>query len=97
MRIDDNKEALAMMRRTLGSLEGKIREAYNKGYQDGVKEGVNRTTQKMVDKILEEVEDEPQTDCDLALEWNCSFNACEYYDYENFSCKRPPQTDCAWK
>lgn len=32
MRIDDNAEALAMMRRALGSLEGKIREAYNKGY-----------------------------------------------------------------
>ena len=37
MRIDDNAEALAMMKRALGSLEAKIREAYNKGYQDGVK------------------------------------------------------------
>lgn len=37
MRIDDNKEALAMMNRALGSLEAKIREAYNKGYRDGVK------------------------------------------------------------
>ena len=37
MRIDDNAEVLAMMNRALGSLEAKIREAYNKGYQDGVK------------------------------------------------------------
>ena len=48
MRIDDNAEALAMMKRALGSLEAKIREAYNKGYRDGVKSMV--------------AEDEPQAE-----------------------------------
>lgn len=49
MRIDDNAEALAMMNRALGSLEAKIREAYNKGYRDGVKEGVNQATQEIME------------------------------------------------
>lgn len=60
MRIDDNKEAFAMMNRALGSLEAKIREAYNKGYQDGLKH--------MPDTFVADgiryyrIKDEPQTE-----------------------------------
>lgn len=63
MGIESNKEATAMMERALQSMEGKIREAYNKGYHDGLKEGINQTTQKLVSKLLNEVEaDTPQTE-----------------------------------
>lgn len=64
MGIESNKEAMAMMERALHSMEGKMREAYNKGYHDGLKEGINQTTQKLVSKILDEVADDTeQTDC----------------------------------
>lgn len=57
MNIEDNKEALAMMKRALGSIENRFREAYNKGYTDGLKEGIEQTTKKLVNKILEEAEE----------------------------------------
>ena len=58
MGIESNKEAMAMMERALKSMQGKIREAYNKGYHDGLRDGIEQTTQKLVNKILEEVEKE---------------------------------------
>lgn len=57
MSIDDNKEALQTMRNTIGSMENRMREIYNKGYKDGIKEGINRAMQKIADSILSEVED----------------------------------------
>lgn len=56
--IESNKEAMAMMERALKSMQGKIREAYNKGYHDGLRDGIEQTTQKLVSRILEEVENE---------------------------------------
>lgn len=53
MRIDDNAEALAMMKRALGSLEAKIREAYNKGYQDGVKSMVAEEDEPTWEQVKE--------------------------------------------
>ena len=58
MNIEDNKEALTMMKHALGSIENRFREAYNKGYKDGLKEGIEHTTRKLVSKILEETERE---------------------------------------
>lgn len=60
MGIESNKEAVAMMKNALGSIENRFREAYNKGYKDGIKEGINQAMQKIADSILEEVEAEPQ-------------------------------------
>lgn len=90
MTIDDNKEALAMMRRAIGSIENRFREAYNKGYHDGLKEGINQTTQKLVNKILEEVETEqtePQNGYQI-------FNGTSVYVSR---LEDEPQTDCPWK
>ena len=56
MSIEDNKEAYQMVKNTLGSIENRFREAYNKGYKDGIKEGINQAMQKIADSILEEVE-----------------------------------------
>ena len=58
MSIEDNKEAYQMVKNTLGSIENRFREAYNKGFADGVKEGISRAMQKIADSILSEVEDE---------------------------------------
>lgn len=94
MGIESNKEAMAMMKRTLQSMEGKIREAYNKGYHDGLKEGINQTTQKLVSKLLDEVEaDTPQTDCDTCkhrAEPNVACDRCDKASHSNYE----PQTDC---
>lgn len=57
MRIDDNKEALQTMRNSIGSMENRMREIYNKGYKDGVKEGINQAMMKIADSILSEIED----------------------------------------
>lgn len=72
MRIDDNAEALAMMKRALGSLEAKIREAFNKGYQDGLN--------KMPDTFVADgvryyrIKSEPQ----MTKDWGCS--RCKHKD-----------------
>ena len=57
MRIDDNKEALQTMRNSIGSMENRMREIYNKGYKDGIKEGINQAMMKIADSILSEIED----------------------------------------
>ena len=63
MGIESNKEAYQMVKNTLGSIENRFREAYNKGYKDGLRDGASQVTAKLVSKILEETEaDTPQTD-----------------------------------
>lgn len=62
MGIESNKEAMAMMKNALGSIENRFREAYNKGYKDGLRDGASQVTAKLVGKILEEA-NTPQTDC----------------------------------
>ena len=58
MSIDDNKEALQTMRNTIGSMENRMREIYNKGYREGYKDGVKDAMQKIADNILSEVADD---------------------------------------
>ena len=62
MGIESNKEAVAMMKNALGSIENRFREAYNKGYKDGLRDGASQVTAKIVGKILEEAEAEPTQD-----------------------------------
>lgn len=93
MKLDDNKEAVAMLKNTLGSIENRFREAYNKGYKDGLRDGASQVTAKLVSKILEETEaDTPQTDCE-----NCELDGkadvCKICRVSNYE----PQTDCGWK
>ena len=72
MGIKSNKEAYQMVKNTLGSIENRFREAYNKGYKDGLKDGASQVTAKLVSKILEETEaDTPQTDKDKVVCPNC--------------------------
>ena len=40
MKLDDNPQMVAMLDHTKGSIENKIRQAYNNGYNDGFKAGV---------------------------------------------------------
>ena len=104
MSIDDNKEAVAMMKNTLGSLENRFREAYNKGYKDGLKDGASQVTAKLVAKILEETEQtEPSCDtCKLkdTTEWCKRQEVCRAYQPETEpNCSEKPnncepQTDC---
>lgn len=57
-RFDNNEECVAMLNRLKGSLENRIREAYNKGYKDGLRDGASQVTAKIVSKILEEGADD---------------------------------------
>lgn len=66
MGIESNKEAYQMVKNTLGSIENRFREAYNKGYKDGLRDGASQVTAKLVSKILEETDaDTPQTDAEI--------------------------------
>ena len=85
MGIESNKEAYQTMKNSIGSMENRMREIYNKGYKDGIKEGINRAMQKIADSILEEVETEPQT------------TSTPYMVNTSSICKIEPQTDCPWK
>lgn len=83
MGIESNKEAVAMMKNALGSIENRFREAYNKGYKDGLRDGASQVTAKLVSKILEEAEAEPQT--------------MVYPQVDGITPSViEPQTDCAW-
>lgn len=57
-RFDNNEECVAMLNRLKGSLENRMREAYNKGYKDGLKDGARQVIAKIVGKILEEGADD---------------------------------------
>ncbi len=68
MRFNDDKEVIVVLERLKGSIENRIREAYNKGYKAGFKEGAAQSTQNLVYKILAEVksyQDEPYTEIKL--------------------------------
>ena len=86
MGIESNKEAYQMVKNTLGSIENRFREAYNKGYKDGLRDGASQVTAKLVSKILDETEaDTPQTDCNTDQR------------VQHVGCVEPIQTDCGWK
>ena len=55
-KFDENEDMVAMLKHFKGSLENKIRQAYNSGYKDGVKDGINQAMQKVADAILNDVE-----------------------------------------
>ena len=92
MGIESNKEAMAMMKNALGSIENRFREAYNKGYKDGLRDGASQVTAKLVSKILEETDaDTPQTDCEKYLD------KIRPHDPHKDWVEDEPQTDCGWK
>ena len=64
IKFNTNKEAIGLLDNLKGSIENKIRTAYNLGYKDGFKEGASKTAKKMLDRLLEDIEpkDEPQTE-----------------------------------
>ena len=87
MGIESNKEAMAMVKKALGSIENRFREAYNKGYKDGLRDGASQVTAKLVSKILDETEaDTPQTDRMTEEEIDTMIAKGLL-----------GQTDCAWK
>ena len=65
-KFDENEEMVAMLKHFKGSLENKIRQAYNSGYGDGFEAGareclddVRRTLEKSLRQQIEQTE--PQT------------------------------------
>lgn len=67
MKFDDNEQMVAMLDHAKGSLENKIRQAYNSGYNDGFKVGVFEAwddMRKQLDKSLKQQFEltEPQTE-----------------------------------
>ena len=51
MSIEDNKEAMACMENTLGSLQNRMREIYNKGYKDGYRKGSDDELDKLLERL----------------------------------------------
>lgn len=87
IKFNTNKEATDLLDNLKGSIENKIRTAYNLGYKDGFGEGVSKTTNKMLSRLLEDIEpkDEPQTE----VRYTDSTDYQGANDYVT-------QTDCAW-
>ena len=52
MGIEANEEAMNMLKNTLGSIENRFREAYNKGYKDGLDEGKRQRTKEMSEFLI---------------------------------------------
>ena len=106
MGIESNKEAYQMVKNTLGSIENRFREAYNKGYKDGLRDGASQVTAKLVSKILEETEaDTPQTEStgspigdyrDGVGAWQTDRMTEEEFDTK-LAKVLVGQTDCGWK
>ena len=77
MKLEDNPQMVAMLDHAKGSLENKIRQAYNSGYNDGFKAGVfeawndmreqlNKSLQQQFTQTepqTEAIQISPQTDC----------------------------------
>ena len=106
--INENKEAYQMMKKALGSIENRFREAYNKGYKDGLRDGVSQVTAKLVGKILEEVEADDERaddtgDCNICRFAGCSecddcINGSEWVRMVDYlEDVDDEQTDCSWK
>ena len=55
IKFNTNKEAIDLLDNLKGSIENKIRTAYNLGYKDGFKEGASKTTKKILDRLLEDI------------------------------------------
>ena len=87
MGIESNKEAMAMMKKAIGSIENRFREAYNKGYKDGLRDGASQVTEKLVSKMLAEIEaDTPQTETPHACK------TCPYHE----RCSAEDWRTCHW-
>lgn len=92
MGIESNKEAYQMVKNTLGSIENRFREAYNKGYKDGLRDGASQITAKLVGKILEETEtDTPLTS---GVVWTENDMPTPTSYSTSASTADTPQTDC---
>lgn len=88
MRIDDNKDAYQTMKNSIGSMENRMREIYNKGYKDGIKEGINQAMQKIADSILEEVKADRKTESNSEKP-----NNCEHITEDGVTCAKYPACD----
>ena len=97
IKFNTNKEAIDLLDNLKGSIENKIRTAYNLGYKDGFKEGASKTAKKMLDRLLEDIEpkDEPQTNKEIVLDPSFA----ELSDEQFVAAMKliEPQTDCPWK
>lgn len=57
MTIDDNEQAVNIMRKFIGSFENRARALYNYGYKDGFEAGVEATTREIAKIIIERSEE----------------------------------------
>ena len=92
MKLDDNPQMVAMLDNAKGSLENKIRQAYNSGYNDGFKAGVfeawNDIREQLNKSLRQQIEQiEPQTDIGTS--------DTVYSDTAGYV-PRADMTDCAW-
>ena len=58
MKLDDNPQMVAMLDHAKGSLENKIRQAYNSGYNDGFKAGVFEAWNDMREQLSKSLQAE---------------------------------------
>ena len=99
MKLDDNPQMVAMLDHAKGSLENKIRQAYNSGYNDGFKAGVfeawddmreqlNKSLRQQIEQTEPQLTEKCPFDDSLPCEWVCTeYGKCKYRP------KDEPQTE----
>ena len=101
MKLDDNPQMVAMLDHAKGSLENKIRQAYNSGYNDGFTAGVFEAWDDMREQfnksLRQQIEQtEPQTEKPkIRKRIDKPFRAVWLDDDHNEI--GTTQTDCSWK
>ena len=100
MKLEDNPQMVAMLDHAKGSLENKIRQAYNSGYSDGFKAGVFEAWDDMREQLNKSLrqqieQSEPQTDKEIILD--PSFAELSDEQFAEAMKLIVPQTDCSWK
>lgn len=96
-KLDNNEQAVNLLHNVKGSIENKIRTAYNLGYQDGLKVGKQIVLGAFETFINADRKTEPQIEkCPFDDSLPCSW-VCTEYGKCKYKPKTEPQTDCAWK
>lgn len=93
MKLDDDKEAVAILQNGIGAYNNRARAIYNKGYQQGLKDG-KREAIKMLMQNIDTMKAEPQTS---GVVWTEDAIKNEPKSYTTWASTDESQTDCPWK
>ena len=102
-KFDDCEEAVNVLNNIKGSIENKIRTAYNLGYKQGLEDGKIEAVRSVYTWVFKETEaeqTEPSTEATTGLPGPCigCLKECEGCDFQKAKeAWERTQADCGWK